>query len=170
LRPSGGAIAPSLETPDEVTQTLLAVVGDDDARMAVPLSQVIRLEEFPASSIERAGNRNVVQCRGEILPLIDLSDLVSGREPHRRNGVAGPGDTVKAIVSSSGGVRVGLIVTRILDTVEHPIAAQVPGNRRGVCGSALIEGRVTEILDLEALCVRVASHAAALPFLESVAV
>ena len=41
--------------------------------MAIPLSLVARLEEIPKSSLESLGMRQVVQYRGEILPLLDVS-------------------------------------------------------------------------------------------------
>ena len=44
----------------------------DQRRLALPLTEVARLEEFPRSAIEQAGHRTVVQYRGEIMPLIDL--------------------------------------------------------------------------------------------------
>ena len=65
---------------------------------------------------------------------------------------------------------VGLVVGRILDTVEHRVTEELPGSRRGVRGSAVIDGRVTQILDLEALCAGDAARVVASPFLHDVAV
>jgi two-component system chemotaxis sensor kinase CheA len=48
--------------------TLLLFTGPGDSHMAVPLDHVGRFEEFPISSVERAGTVEVVQYRGEILP------------------------------------------------------------------------------------------------------
>jgi two-component system chemotaxis sensor kinase CheA len=169
-RASGRAVASATEELDDVTQALLAVTGDDDARMAIPLSQVMRLEEFPVSAIEHTGNRDVVQYRGEMLPLLDVSDLMSGREPRRRNDITGSDGTIKTVVYANGGLRIGLVVRQILDTVEHRIADQRPGGRKGVLASAVIHGRVTEILDLEALCASVAPRGMPTSFLQEVAV
>jgi two-component system chemotaxis sensor kinase CheA len=65
-------------------QTLLLFVGPDDGQMAVPLAGVGRLEEFPLSSIERAGATEVVQYRGEILPLMFLSEIFEERRSRTR--------------------------------------------------------------------------------------
>ena len=43
-------------------------------RTAVPLSSVDRLEEFKPAQFERAGGQYVVQYRGELLPIANLSD------------------------------------------------------------------------------------------------
>jgi two-component system chemotaxis sensor kinase CheA len=165
-RASDAATAPA-EVAEE-TQALLAVTGDHDARMAIPLSQVTRLEEFPCSSIERLGDRDVVPYRGEMLPLVAVSDLLAGAEPRRV--AAESGCSITTVVYAAGGVRMGLVVRRILDTVEHRVAEEVASGRLGVRGSAVINGRVTQILDLEALCAGGAARAVPAPFLHDVAV
>jgi two-component system chemotaxis sensor kinase CheA len=44
---------------------------------------------------------------------------------------------------------VGLVVDQILDIVEESLTVQRPASRPGVLGSAVIQGRVTELLDME---------------------
>ena len=157
----------SAEVEDEM-EALVAVTGDHDARMAIPLSQVMRLEEFPCSSIQRLNDRDVVQYRGDMLRLVAVSDLVAGAEPRRVAGESG--SSITTVVYAAAGVRLGLVVRRILDTVEHRIADEMPGGRRGVRGSTVINGRVTQILDLEALCAADAARAEPAPYLHDVAV
>ena len=72
----------------EQQRLLLFRAGSFD-RLAVPLSLVARLEEFPQSSIEHAGGSQVVQYRNRILRLVPLrAVLESGRltGPDRRSG------------------------------------------------------------------------------------
>ncbi len=45
-------------------------------RMAIPLSLVSRLEEFPVSQVERFAGRDVIQYREQIMPLERLSDIL----------------------------------------------------------------------------------------------
>jgi two-component system, chemotaxis family, sensor kinase CheA len=61
------------------------------------------------------------------------------------------GDTVQVVVYTKGKKSVGLMVDRILDIVEEALQVQSPGTRSGVMGSAVIHGRVTELLDVENL-------------------
>src|SRR5262249_38872569 len=56
-RPSG------ITEPTADRQTVLLFATQDGGRMAIPLSLVDRLEEFPRSSIERVGPQEVVQYR-----------------------------------------------------------------------------------------------------------
>ena len=65
-------------------QTLLLFTGPGGGHMAVALDRVGRLEEFPIASIERAGEIEVVQYRGEILPLMFLSEVLEERRSHSR--------------------------------------------------------------------------------------
>jgi two-component system chemotaxis sensor kinase CheA len=134
-------------------QELLLFTGPDDGRMAVPLSQVTRLEKFARSSLERARNQHVVQYRGDILPLTEIRDLLPERRLQPRSAGETRGDEdLHTIVYSKDGAQVGVIVGEIIDTVEHARIDVSPATRPGVLATAVIEGRVTEILDFEALC------------------
>ena len=127
-------------------QTLLLVQCGGRSRMAIPLSLVARLEEFPPSAIELAGEQEVTQYRGQIMPLIRLSrilELSSGA-------AAAPAgeERMQVVVYSESGRSVGLIVDRIVDIVEEKLVLQNPAQRRGVLGSSVIQKRVTDLLDV----------------------
>jgi two-component system chemotaxis sensor kinase CheA len=117
-------------------------------RLAVPLSMVARLEEFPRERVERAGRRQVVQYRGEILPLVDLASYVEGgREADEGAGDAGE-SPLKVIVYSEQGKSIGLAVGRILDVVEERVVIKRGVAQKGVLGAAVVQGRVTDMLDV----------------------
>jgi two-component system chemotaxis sensor kinase CheA len=141
---------------DEVAekQALLLFSGPDDGRMAIPLSQVARLEEFPPSCVERIGNREVVQYRGEILPLVNISTLLPERRLRARHSQpnADTDKKIHAIVYSKDGCSIGLVVDNILDTIEESLLNLRPASRTGALASVVIQGRVTEILDLDVIC------------------
>ena len=127
-------------------QTLLLVQCGSQGRMAIPLSLVARLEEFSPSAIEFAGEQEVTQYRGQIMPLIRLSRILglSGSA-----GVAAAGaERLPVVVYSESGRSVGLIVDRIVDIVDEKMILQNPGERRGVLGSSVIQKRVTDLLDV----------------------
>ena len=136
-------------------QTLLLFAGPDDAHMAVPLDRVGRLEEFPIASVERAGNQEVVQYRGEILPLLFLSEVMEERRNRSRHAPppakSAPIDRLQGIVYSGDGKRVGLVIDRILDIVDETIQVKAPPSRFGVLYTTVIDGRVTELLDMPTL-------------------
>jgi two-component system chemotaxis sensor kinase CheA len=134
--------------------SLLLFSTADGDRLAIPLSLVARLEEFPRSSLERAGGREVVQYRGEILPLLDVSRELRRvsrvkRKRRDRDGQERAGETTQVVVYASQGRRVGLIVGSILDIVEEEITTRSRASRRGVLFTAVVQGRVTEFLDVD---------------------
>lgn len=124
-------------------QTLLVFAAGENSRFAMPLSQAARLEEFPRPQIERCGARQVVQYRGSILPLIDVAEQL-GRGQVDPAGAA----PLQVVVYAENGRSVGLVVGEIIDIVEEAVAAERHGQSRGVLGSALVSGRVTDLLDV----------------------
>ncbi len=59
-------------------QVLLCQYGED-GQVAIDLSAVGRLEQFPVHRIEIADDREAVQYRGQIMPLLRVSDLLQGK-------------------------------------------------------------------------------------------
>jgi two-component system, chemotaxis family, sensor kinase CheA len=139
----------------------LLFATNDGSRGAIPLSQVARLEEFARSSLERVGPLEVVQYRDEILPLIHVSRALRQRPPSKKGrsssrrrsdeSATTAGDSVQVVVYSGGGRRVGLVVDRIVDIVEETLVSRSDAHRRGVMFTAVIQGRATEFLDIEAI-------------------
>jgi two-component system chemotaxis sensor kinase CheA len=144
---------PSSRVVGELRQRLLIFTVAGEGLMAIPLSLVTRLEEFPRALVERTGAREVVQYQGQILPLVDFSSLTQdgkGRlaPPSRSSDAA---EKIPVVVWSGLGRLAGLKVERIVDIVEEPLSILYPPRRRGSLGSAVVQGRVTEILDMSEL-------------------
>ena len=134
-------------------QTFLVFAGPDDARMAVPLEALARLEKFSAAQVERSGTESAIQYRGKILPLVYLSAALEERREKSRYFEAGRTDaaaeTIQVLVCNHDGRAVGLVVERIVDIIEDRAEVRSPATREGVLYAAVIQERVTEILDLE---------------------
>ncbi|MFZ0311665.1 MAG: chemotaxis protein CheW, partial [Candidatus Korobacteraceae bacterium] len=113
-------------------------------RMAIPLSLVSRLEEFPATQVERFAGHEVIQYREQIMPLVRLSEAL---------GYAGAGNSelLQVIVYSSNGRSVGLVVDEILDIADQSAAVQQIRQVATLKGAAVIQQRVTDLLDVPAL-------------------
>jgi len=132
-------------------QRFLLFAGPDESRMAVPLDTVARLEELPLDKVEKAGMQWVAQYRGKILPLVNLAYALDERRRRRRHKkfTAGSGEgALQVLVCNNGGQAVGLVVERILDIVEDAAEVRYPASRPGVLYSAVINGQVTELLDV----------------------
>ncbi len=128
-------------------QTLLLFTSGPGTRMAIPLSMVARLEEFPRSSEEYSGGNPVVRYRGQILPLVQVADHL-----HPRGGSADElPDSMQVVVYSEKGRSVGLVVGRIDDIVNEVIEVKRHAFGNGILGSVVIQERVTDLLDVLAL-------------------
>jgi len=115
-------------------------------RVAVELSQVTRLEKIELRTIEIADGREVVQYRGEILSLIRLNDVLgvpSSRDPED--------PFIDVIVYSEPERTVGIVVDRIIDIVEQTIEPSKDSQANGRVVSAVIQGQVTDLIDLPAI-------------------
>jgi two-component system chemotaxis sensor kinase CheA len=134
-------------------QTLLLFLTRDGRRMAIPLSIVARLEEFPRQSLERFGSNQVVQYRGHILPLIDIVDLVGGASGFggmSDDAVTASADTIHVVVYTEGERSIGVVVGQILDIVDEVVNTSAT-TRGAIAGCAVIQQKVTELVNLQAL-------------------
>jgi two-component system chemotaxis sensor kinase CheA len=129
----------------ENREKLLVLEPSQGGRVAIPLAQVDRLEDVLRASIEVAGGRQVIQYRGGILPLVELSTLF----PEFFAG-ATTGESVKVIVHSSHGRSIGLLVHGISDIAEETVVLHERGIRPGHRGAAIIQGNIVDLLDLDA--------------------
>jgi len=125
-------------------QTLLIFGLEKDDRIAIPLSEVARLEEFRRSDVERSGEQDVVQYRGEIMPLIYLKKVLHVGDTEKDS----EKELMQAVVFTKNDRSVGLIVERIIDIVEEAVTVKRGANRTGVLGTIVVQDRVTDLLDV----------------------
>jgi two-component system chemotaxis sensor kinase CheA len=126
--------------------SLLIFDAGQGSRMAIPLTMVARLEEFPLSSIERSGIREVVRYRGQILPLIRVSDYVPAITD-----VPKETKILPVVVYTVEGRSVGLIVGRITDIIQEKIVVKRHSHGNSIFGSVVIQEKVTDLLDVQAI-------------------
>src|SRR5579864_3277153 len=135
-------------------QTFLLFAGQGDSRMAIPLSALARLEEFPVAQLEMSGKQWVTQYRGQILSLIRLNTVLAERrvKPHSLPPLPTPdAGPIQVLVLNHEGGSFGLVVDKILDIVEDRAEVKSPATRPCVLYSVVIGERVTELLDIPAI-------------------
>ncbi len=111
------------------------------APKAVPLELISRLEEINVSDIEAAGDKPVVQYRGDLMRLITLDDEF--RMPDS--------GTVDVIVFGYDRKVIGLVVDEIIDIVKAPFDIKLTSKeakRHGYLGSMVISGKTTDVVDI----------------------
>lgn len=126
----------------------LIVNPGDGTRAAISLGTIARLEEFHLSDIERCGGAEVVQYRGQIMPLMRL-----GSPGGTWGDSAEMSEQFPVVVYQMDDKQVGVVVSQIVDIVEHSLDTS-PGGQNPL-NAQIICGRVTRIIDLGEL-VRIA--------------
>jgi two-component system chemotaxis sensor kinase CheA len=119
------------------TSLLLFRAGDGGPK-AVPLGLVARLEDIPGERIEMSGMTPVVQYRGALMPIVPISGHWMAPEGGARQPV---------LVFTENDRAMGLAVEEILDVIEEKLEIEPGTGRPGFIGSAVIAGRVTEVID-----------------------
>ncbi|MZH03646.1 MAG: chemotaxis protein CheA, partial [Nitrospinae bacterium] len=100
---------------DEESQPMLIVSLNKDHRVAIRLSDVIRLEEVKNSDLEKSGTETVLQYRGELMPLINIPKFFNASDGEIR-------DNLEVVVHTHEGQSLGLIVKNILDIVHAKLS------------------------------------------------
>jgi len=116
---------------------LLLFENDGGNLTSVPVSRITRIEEFQRSRLERSGGNIVVQYRGQILPLIELATPNPDTD-----------ELVTVLVFTEGHKSIGMLVRRIVDVVEERYTLERCTSRPGVLGTVVVQGRVTDLLDV----------------------
>ena len=149
-RNSSAVIDAARSGPQQValpTKMLLLFRAGSFHRIAVPLPLVARLEKIPTNTIERAAGHAVLHYRGDILPLVDLVSVLEPGSDH--DSLAG--DIIQLIVFTDGIRRIGVIVDQIVDIVDEAVTVRRGAAAPGLLGSAVIGGKITDLLDLHAV-------------------
>jgi two-component system chemotaxis sensor kinase CheA len=133
-----GRDVPDAEKVDAALVSMLIVRAGSHEPKAVPLSLITRLEEVEATSVELANGRQVVQYRGDLIPLVYASDDM----PKKTEG------TLLVLVFTEGERSMGLVVDEIVDIVADRLDIQLPSDVPGAFGAAIINGAATAVLDV----------------------
>jgi len=131
-----------------VRRPYLILRGRDDGRLAIALGEVARIEEFAPEAVEQVGGAEAIQYRGSVLPLVRLAAALNEGPGRPSPGLAGK---LQVVVQRWGQREVGLVVESILDVTEEDVTIDPARARPGVAGCAVIQGRITEVLDTAAL-------------------
>jgi two-component system chemotaxis sensor kinase CheA len=140
------AVADNPAAPHDASgerQSLLILGTGKSQRLALPLSQVARLEKIPQETVESANGQEVVQYRNDILPLVRLANVL-GLESDK-----GSEDSLlNVVVYTENQKSFGLVIDRIVDIVETSLDVSRPASRPGLLASSVIQERITDVIDL----------------------
>ncbi|MCF4099720.1 hybrid sensor histidine kinase/response regulator [Maritalea mediterranea] len=119
---------------------LLCFILEGAGRKAVPLSLIHRLELVDLSQIEQVGGRYTLQYTERLMPIVFLRDQqMSDLQRSRQKPL---------LVFEDHGFMLGIAVDQVLDICKAPPHYDLDGAGPGYLGSAILDGKATEILDL----------------------
>lgn len=135
------------------------IVSEADDRYAIPqtnLVELVRLDENTADrGVEYIAGAPVLRLRGQLLPLLDLRNVLSSSDPQQQRGWAREaGEAAIIVVVQVDGQRLGLAVSSVHDTQEivvKPLGRQVKDLPTFAGATILGDGRVALILDIPGL-------------------
>ena len=128
----------------EAARSFLLVGLGDERRMALPLDVVAR-------DSRRSTPRPLsAPSAGRSSSTAATSFPWSG-SPNGSRAASIPRERIQVVVASDRGRDVGLVVDSILDIVTETPELQDLGNRPGILGTAVLQHRVTDLLDIPSL-------------------
>ena len=129
---------------EEVSMLLFELAGLE--RIAIPLDNVERLENFALSRVQRNGSREVVQYGDHIMHLIRMNDYIEGGQPS----VDSPTQPLSVIVHFVNQMPIGLVVGQVHDIIHVPKKLQAANPpQRGLAGCVLMGEKVINVVDLQ---------------------
>ena len=144
VRGEGTAITIRLPVTLAIVRALLARSGSE--RYALPLTHVRETLAYGPDTVQRIKGRDVLVLRDEVLPLLDLRDVVRqspGAEPHR-----------EIIVIERGDQRSGLVVDELIGQ-QDIVVKQFDAPRAGLAlfsgATILADGAPALIVDVGSL-------------------
>ena len=145
------SLPPIEREPEETVADTTAAIHDrylvcmtrNGRRVAVPLPTIVRLEHYRRDQLETLGTRHVVRRGTTFTPLIDADELLG-------SAVVPAAERVQVVVLAERCGGIGLVVEQIVDVVAADSALQPGLATTGVRGSLALDGRATEVIDLEA--------------------
>jgi two-component system chemotaxis sensor kinase CheA len=110
---------------------------------AVPLADVLRIEQLPLSRIEYIGYRPVLNFEGQLLPVEDSGGVLAAAE-------GDPQTQTIVVVCRAGDRHVGIAVSHVLDVAAGGDLFEA-GTAQRTGGVTLLKNRVTGVVDLGAV-------------------
>jgi two-component system chemotaxis sensor kinase CheA len=129
-----------------IIQALMVVIGQE--KYAIPLGSIDTIEDIPVSDIKRVEKNEVVNLRGNVIPLVRMADIldVPGERPER--------DNITMVVVAKGDKKAGLIVDELIGQLEIVIKSigKYINNSKIISGATVLgDGEIALILDANSL-------------------
>jgi two-component system chemotaxis sensor kinase CheA len=131
------------ETAKSLEYLLVEVAG---RQAAVPLADVLRIEQLPLSRIEYIGYRPVLNFDGQLLPVEDSGGVLAAVQGNS-DAQGSSEQQIIVVVCSEGNRHVGIAVSHVLDVAAGGDLFEA-GTTQRTGGVTLLKNHVTGVVDL----------------------
>ncbi len=139
--------AAQVEESDEAAKAEFLLVEVSGRRAAVPLADVLRIEQLPLSRIEYIGYRPVLNFEGHLLPVEDSGGILAPAAEVQSVPSGTDCAQIIVVVCRDGGRHVGIVVSHVLDVAAGTDLFEAgTGTQAG--GVTMLKNRVTGVVDL----------------------
>jgi two-component system chemotaxis sensor kinase CheA len=119
-------------------------------RAAVPLADVLRIEQLPLSRIEYVGYRPVLNFAGRLLPVEDTGGILGVAAEIQNDATGADGTQIIVVVCRDGDRHVGIVVSHVLDVAAGTDLFEA-GTGVQTGRVTMLKERVTGVVDLGSL-------------------
>jgi two-component system, chemotaxis family, sensor kinase CheA len=123
-------------------QKLLIVNNGTSERLAIPISNIVRIERVPAEKIKKVGTQVTYDYMGKSIALFRVEDVANISKAELDG-------QCSIVIFEALGRQLGLLVKEIVDSVEVIVEFDEATHRQaGIFGSAFINDHLTLLIDL----------------------
>ncbi|GJL50925.1 MAG: chemotaxis protein CheA [Nitrospirales bacterium] len=131
-------------TTEKLQSYILTKVGMDGC-VAIPVDRAMRIAEVKKHLLEMVEAQEVVQYQHQMVPVVRISSILY----MNRKSLSDEREVYQIVFMEKEGKPVGVIVDHISDIVQIPIDVQTSSSRPGILSSAIIQGNVIDLLDVD---------------------
>jgi two-component system chemotaxis sensor kinase CheA len=139
--------ATQVEESADASRDEFLLVEVSGRRAAVPLADVLRIEQLPLSRIEYVGYRPVLNFEGHLLPVEDTGGILGQTAEVASVAAVTDGPQIIVVVCRDGNRQVGIAVTHVLDVTSGGNLSEA-GTGARTEGVTLLKDRVTSVVNL----------------------
>ncbi len=129
-----------------IIQALMVIIGEE--KYAIPLDSIQSIEDVSPSDIKFVENKEVINLRGSVLPLIRLSEVLDTES--KRN----PDEDMVVVIARKGDQQVGLVIDELMGQQEIVIKplGKYTNKCKLISGATILgDGEIALILDTNSI-------------------
>ena len=129
-----------------IIQALMVIIGEE--KYAIPLDSIQSIEDVSPSDIKFVENKEVINLRGSVLPLIRLNEVLDTES--KRN----PDEDMVVVIARKGDQQVGLVIDELMGQQEIVIKplGKYTAKCKMISGATILgDGEIALILDTNSI-------------------